>query len=132
MIRVGHRRLCECYGETWLALLCCRWNYGGSPMNDYDRNQGLLQATKLRTASLLAAILVAAAAGVTCNMSDDSTPAQGGEGGQPFAPSLAGQANGDLHSTLPDLHDMRRRFRDHHWTSAMVVETTHHQTRSSL
>lgn len=100
-------------------------------MNDYDRNQGLLQATKLRTASLLAAILVAAAAGVTCNMSGDSIPAQGGEG-QPLAPTLAGQANGDLQSTLPDLHDMRRRFRDHHWTSAMVVETAHHQTRSSL
>lgn len=101
-------------------------------MNNFDRTQGLLHATKLRTASLLAAILVAAAAGVTCNLSDDPNLPQGAESGQSFAVPVAGQANGDLHSTLPDLHDMRRRFRDHHWTSAMVVETAHHQTRSSL
>ena len=87
-------------------------------MSNYDRNQGPLQATHLRTVSLLAAILLAAAAAVSCNVSESSA-------------TINGQANGDLQSTLPNLHDMRRRFRDHHWTSAMVVETAHHQQRSS-
>ena len=100
-------------------------------MSNYDRNQGPLQATNFRTASLLAAILLAAAAGVSCNVSESSTTINGSEGvGSMLAPA-AGQANGDLQSTLPNLHDMRRRFRDHHWTSAMVVETAHHQQRSS-
>ncbi len=100
-------------------------------MSNYDRNQGPLQATNFRTASLLAAILIAAAAGVSCNLSESSAILNGsGEGESMFAPA-AGQANGDLHSTLPDLHDMRRRFRDHHWTSALMVETAHHQARSS-
>ena len=100
-------------------------------MSNFDRNQGPLQATNFRTASFLAAIVIAAAAGVSCNLSDNSNPIQSGLGGGAFSAPVAGQANGDLHSTLPDLHDLRRRFRDHHWTSAMVVETSHHQTRSS-
>ena len=96
-----------------------------------DRNQGPLQATNFRTASLVAAVLIAAAAGISCNLSESSNAFPEGTGGGPFVAPVAGQANGDLHSTLPDLHDMRRRFRDHHWTSAVMVETVHHQTRSS-
>ena len=100
-------------------------------MSNHDRNQGPLQVTNLHTASLLTAILVAAAAGVSCNLSENSTTRiRSGADGSMLAPA-AGQANGDLHSTLPDLPDMRRRFRDHHWTGAMVVETAHHQARSS-
>ncbi len=100
-------------------------------MKNFDRNQGPLQATNFRTASLLAAILVAAAAGVSCNLSDSSTTVDGGASAGAMLVPAAGQANGDLQSTLPNLHDMRRRFRDHHWTSALVVETAHHQPRSS-
>ena len=100
-------------------------------MSNYDRNQGPLQATNFRTASLLAAILVAAAAGVSCNLSENGNAMHSGSSGGSLVAPVAGQANGDLHSTLPDLHDLRRRFRDHHWTNALVVETSHHQARSS-
>ena len=100
-------------------------------MSNYDRNQGPLQVTDFRTASLLAAILLAAAAGVSCNLSENSNLFQSGTDGDLMLTPIAGQANGDLHSSLPDLHAMRRRFRDHHWTSALVVETVHHQPRSS-
>ncbi len=100
-------------------------------MSNYDHNQGPLQATNFRTASLLTAILLAAAAGVSCNLSDSSATMDGGASAGSMLAPAAGQANGDLQSTLPNLHDMRRRFRDHHWTSAMVVETVHHQPRTS-
>lgn len=100
-------------------------------MNNFDCNQGPLHATNFRTASLLTAILLAAAAGVSCNLSESSTTVNGNESTGAILAPAAGQANGDLQSTLPNLHDMRRRFRDHHWTSAMVVQTTHHQQRSS-
>ncbi len=100
-------------------------------MNNFDRNQGPLQATHVRTASLLTAILLAAAAGISCNLSENPATANGSFGAGSMLVPAAGQANGDLHSTLPDLHDLRRRFRDHHWTSAVMVETIHHQPRNS-
>ena len=100
-------------------------------MSKKQRNQGPLRATNFRTASLLAAILIAAAAAVSCNLSESSLPADGNAGAGPTLTPIAGQANGDLHSTLPDLHDLRRRYRDHHWTSALMVETAHHQSRTS-
>ncbi len=100
-------------------------------MSNHDRNQGPLQATNFRTASLLAAILIAATAAVGCNLSESSPQTDGDAGARSLLTPVAGQANGDLHSTLPDLHDLRRRYRDHHWTSALVVETAHHQSRSS-
>ena len=100
-------------------------------MKNYDSNQGPLHATNFRTASLLAAILIAAAAALSCNLSENANTLSGDEGGGSMLAPVAGQSNGDLHSTLPDLHDLRRRYRDHHWTSALVVETAHHQPRSS-